>query len=71
MPLNPPLHDWPGRWVWVIGASSGIGRATAAALHAQGARVVVSARQADALQVGQALAAADLDVRLDAGGVDR
>lgn len=49
MPLNPPLHDWPGRWVWVIGASSGIGRATAAALHAQGARVVVSARQADAL----------------------
>jgi len=50
MPLNPPLRDWQGRWAWVIGASSGIGRATAAALHAQGARVVVSARQADALE---------------------
>lgn len=50
MPLNPPLQDWPGRWAWVIGASSGIGRATAAALHAQGARVIVSARQAEALE---------------------
>lgn len=47
--LNPPLSDWQGRWVWVIGASSGIGRATAAALSRQGARVVVSARQRDAL----------------------
>ena len=50
MPLNPPLHDWSGRWVWIVGASSGIGRATASALHAQGARVIVSARQADALE---------------------
>lgn len=49
MSLNPPLRDWAGRWAWVIGASSGIGRATAAALHAQGARVIVSARQAHAL----------------------
>ncbi|MCT9812229.1 SDR family NAD(P)-dependent oxidoreductase [Acidovorax sp. Be4] len=48
-PLNPPLQDWSGRWVWVIGASSGIGRATAAALHSQGARVIVSARNASAL----------------------
>jgi NAD(P)-dependent dehydrogenase (short-subunit alcohol dehydrogenase family) len=47
--LNPPLTDWQGRWAWVIGASSGIGRATAAALSRQGARVIVSARQADAL----------------------
>ncbi|RZI99180.1 MAG: SDR family NAD(P)-dependent oxidoreductase [Rubrivivax sp.] len=47
--LNPPLPDWQGRWAWVIGASSGIGRATAAALSRQGARVIVSARQADAL----------------------
>ncbi len=49
MALNPPLRDWAGRWVWIVGASSGIGRATAAALHARGARVVVSARQAAAL----------------------
>lgn len=50
MPLNPPLSDWSARLVWIVGASSGIGRATAAALHAQGARVVVSARDAGALQ---------------------
>lgn len=48
--LNPPLTQWQGRWVWVLGASTGIGRATAAALHRQGARVVVSARDAAALQ---------------------
>jgi len=47
--LNPPLTDWASQGVWVVGASSGIGRATAAALHRQGARVLVSARQADAL----------------------
>ena len=49
-PLNPPLADWPGRCVWIVGASSGIGRATAEALHAQGASVVVSARDGAALQ---------------------
>lgn len=48
-PLNPPLTDWTGQGVWIVGASTGIGRATAAALHRQGARVVVSARQAGAL----------------------
>ncbi len=45
-PLNPPLADWRGKTVWIVGASSGIGQATASALHGQGARVVVSARQA-------------------------
>ncbi len=49
-PLNPPMADWQGRWVWIVGASSGIGRATAAALQARGAHVVVSARQAAALE---------------------
>jgi NAD(P)-dependent dehydrogenase (short-subunit alcohol dehydrogenase family) len=49
MALNPPLQDWQGRWVWIVGASSGIGQATAAALHRQGARVIVSARGAEAL----------------------
>jgi short-subunit dehydrogenase len=43
-PLNPPQRDWRGKTVWIVGASSGIGRATASALHAAGARVIVSAR---------------------------
>ena len=49
-PLNPPLAQWHDRTVWIVGASSGIGQATAQALLAQGARVVVSARNAQALQ---------------------
>ena len=49
-PLNTPITDWHGRSVWLIGASSGIGLATAKALHAAGAKVVVSARKADLLQ---------------------
>jgi NAD(P)-dependent dehydrogenase (short-subunit alcohol dehydrogenase family) len=49
-PLNIPITDWQGRSVWLIGASSGIGLATAKALHAAGARVVVSARNAELLQ---------------------
>ena len=47
---NPPLRDWRGKRVWIVGASSGIGEATASALHAQGAVVVVSARKQAALQ---------------------
>lgn len=49
MAHNPPIRQWHGSVVWIVGASSGIGRATASALHRQGARVVVSARQAHAL----------------------
>ncbi len=50
MSLNPRLRDWQGRRAWLIGASSGIGEATAAALHARGAQVIVSARSQAALQ---------------------
>ena len=49
MALNSKMRDWHGRTVWLVGASTGIGRATASALHAQGAKVVVSARSVDAL----------------------
>jgi NAD(P)-dependent dehydrogenase (short-subunit alcohol dehydrogenase family) len=50
MPYNPPLRDWHGKTVWLVGASSGIGQATAHALHEAGAKVVVSARNGAALQ---------------------
>jgi len=47
--MNPRFRDWHGQVVWLVGASTGIGRATAALLHQRGARVVVSARNAAAL----------------------
>jgi NAD(P)-dependent dehydrogenase (short-subunit alcohol dehydrogenase family) len=47
--LNPRITDWTGRSAWLVGASTGIGLATARRLHAAGARVVVSARSAYAL----------------------
>jgi NAD(P)-dependent dehydrogenase (short-subunit alcohol dehydrogenase family) len=50
MALNPRMLDWQGRTVWLVGASTGIGRATASALHARGAKVVVSARGVAGLQ---------------------
>ena len=50
MSLNPRIRDWSGLRVWLLGASSGIGLATASALHARGARVIVSARNQAALQ---------------------
>lgn len=49
-PMNKPVHDWHGRRIWVIGASSGIGAALARQALAAGARVALSARRADALQ---------------------
>lgn len=49
MSLNKPIRSWKGRRVWVVGASSGIGAAFAQALIARGARVALSARNAQAL----------------------
>ena len=49
MALNPRIRSWAGRTVWLVGASTGIGRATASRLHGLGARVIVSARSREAL----------------------
>ena len=49
MPHNLPINNWRSKTVWLVGASSGIGRATAHALHVQGAKVIVSARNQQAL----------------------
>ena len=49
MALNPRIRSWAGRTVWLVGASTGIGRATASRLHSLGARVIVSARNQGAL----------------------
>jgi NAD(P)-dependent dehydrogenase (short-subunit alcohol dehydrogenase family) len=49
MPHNLPINDWRGKTVWLVGASTGIGRATAHKLHSLGANVIVSARSQAAL----------------------
>ena len=66
MSLNPRITDWTGRTVWLIGASTGIGRATAELLHARGAKVVVSARNAAALDAFERAHPGSLGLALDA-----
>ncbi|MFN4005692.1 MAG: SDR family NAD(P)-dependent oxidoreductase [Hylemonella sp.] len=51
MSLNPPLRDWAGKTVWIVGASSGIGEACADLLYELGATVFVSARNAMVLRI--------------------
>lgn len=60
MSLNPRLADWHGQRVWLIGASSGIGEATAKLLMARGAQLALTSRNRDALTTladGRALVA--------------
>jgi short-subunit dehydrogenase len=49
-PLNPRFPEWREARVWIIGASTGIGAATAKMLLDRGARVALSARSADKLR---------------------
>ena len=48
--MNPKIQDWRGVRVWVVGASTGIGAATAQHLLSLGARVALSARNETALR---------------------
>ncbi len=48
-PMNPALPPWPDARVWIVGASTGIGAATARLFMERGARVALSARSADKL----------------------
>lgn len=64
--LNPRFEHWPGQVVWLLGASSGIGRATASRLHSLGASVVVSARNVNALQALVATHPGSMCLPLDA-----
>lgn len=66
MSLNPRITSWAGRTAWLVGASTGIGRATASLLHAKGARVVVSARSAATLDAFAAAHPGSVAVALDA-----
>lgn len=50
MPLNKRIRDWRHQRVWVLGASSGIGKAFANALLGRGARVALTARNRQALE---------------------
>lgn len=51
MSLNTRVTDWKNRRIWIIGASSGIGYALASKLLQQGARVAMSARHTEQLEL--------------------
>jgi short-subunit dehydrogenase len=48
--MNSKIKNWRDQRVWVIGASSGIGAETARGLLARGAKLAISARNAEGLQ---------------------
>ncbi|SEN60564.1 Short-chain dehydrogenase [Duganella sp. CF517] len=56
MAMNHVIEDWADQYVWIVGASTGIGAATARLLLDKGAHVALSARRQQALDD---LAAAD------------
>jgi NAD(P)-dependent dehydrogenase (short-subunit alcohol dehydrogenase family) len=65
MSLNPRITSWAGQVVWLVGASTGIGRATAERLHAAGARVIISARSEAPLRAFEQAHPGSLGLALD------
>ena len=63
--MNPPIDDWAGKRVWVIGASTGIGLASAQLMVDLGARVAFSARSMDKLLAATSSAPRAIAVPLD------
>jgi NAD(P)-dependent dehydrogenase (short-subunit alcohol dehydrogenase family) len=63
--MNPKIHDWTGKRIWVIGASTGIGAACAHELVDCGARVAFSARSAHKLAAATANTPRALALPLD------
>jgi NAD(P)-dependent dehydrogenase (short-subunit alcohol dehydrogenase family) len=49
MAMNHIIEDWGDQYVWIVGASTGIGAATARLLLEKGAHVALSARRREAL----------------------
>lgn len=47
--MNPRITDWHNKRIWIVGASTGIGAATARLLLSKGARVALSARRGNLL----------------------
>jgi short-subunit dehydrogenase len=64
--MNKPITQWRQKNVWLIGASSGIGLALGKLLIAQGANVILSARNQSrllsALEEGAGVSAVTMDV---------
>lgn len=54
-PANPPITNWQGRRVWIIGASAGIGNAVAHNLYTQGAQLTLSARNLSSIETDEKL----------------
>ena len=63
--MNPIVKNWVGKHVWVIGASTGIGAATARLLMAEGAHVALSARRKEHLKTIAAGNPTALPIALD------